>query len=542
MYSKVYRALGAACAVAFFAQPASAEWHRIETAHFIAYGDSSEADLTDRVLRLERFDALMRKLLGVEDTVKVSVFYLPSITDVQRLANDRNVGGFYNASTQLAYEFMPNSLAFDQEGYSAENVAFHEYAHHMLLGGLNKYVPLWATEGLATMFMTARLDGDGSITVGAPNPAFSQATFSGSRWSIEKLLRSDREKIGKNERIELYSRGWALAQYLWMSGERPGQYAKFLRLLNEHGDALKAGKEAFGDLNQLNREVNAYLRRSQFPASSFSAEQLDVSKDVSIRPLTPGESAILESRMKSLLGVDKDRAVSLAAEARPIGAQYPNDPFVQRTMTEIEYDVANLTGSSFDLADAAADRALTADPKNLMAMAYKGRIGVQRAMKSGSDADWRSARNWILKANKTDPNHPLPFVLYYDSFLAAGEYAPEGAIGGLYRAIMLMPQDVSLRARAAIELIRTDDIERARTVLAPGAFQPHAPQDNPMRKLIDQIDAGEGKDELLAYIRDEKIDRRYNEFFQAEMIEADKERDKDKGKDKADEDASVIAR
>ncbi|MHA6317206.1 hypothetical protein ACXYN8_06045 [Altererythrobacter sp. CAU 1778] len=538
MFQNLTRAIGAIIAIALVSEPATAEWHRAETDHFIAYADSSEQELTEKVLRLEKFDALMRTLLAVEDTVKVQVFFLPSLSDVQRLANNPNVGGFYNASAQLAYGFMPNSLPHYQEGYTAETVSFHEYAHHMLLGGLNKYVPIWATEGLATMFMTARLDGNGAITVGAPNPAFSQATYGASRWSIEKLLRSDSEKIGRVERIELYSRGWALAHYLWMSGERPGQYAKFLELLNENGDALKSGKEAFGDLDQLNREVNAYLRRSGFPSSTLTADQINASTEVSVRALTEGERAILEPRMKSLLGVDKERSVKVAAEARPVGARFPDDPFVQRAMAEIEYDVASLNDSSFDAAEAATDRALTADPENLMAMAYKGRIGVQRAMDNGSEADWKAARAWLLKANKTDPNHPLPFVLYYDSFLAAGELAPEGAVGGLYRAIVLMPQDISLRSRAAIELIRSGDIKRARSVLAPAAFYPHLKQDNPMRKLIERIDKGEKREELLEFIRSEEFDKRYNDFFQAEIAE----KDEADGEDKEDQSELVLAK
>ena len=512
------------------ATPAHAEWRRAESQHFIAFGQMSDSDLRTRLERLEKFDAMMRQLFNVEDTVKVHLFLLPSMGDVQEYANDSGVGGFYNATAQLAYAFMPEKLSFYRQGFTPESILLHEYTHHMLLGGLDVYVPGWATEGLAEMFSTVRYDSDGGLTIGAPNPARSQFVYSGSRWNVEKLLRSDKDRPTGDERIELYSRGWALAHYLWLSGKRPGQYSKFLACLNDSGEPVECGKKVFGDLDKLDREVNAYLRRSTFPASSFSEEQLDAPTDITVRDATPGEEAILHYRMVSLLGVNKETAPKLAADARPVGAKYPNDAFVQRAMAEIEYDAASVgEGGDFGLADAAADRALAADPENVMAMAYKGRIAAQRAMKSDEPAGyWDEARKWFLKANKLEPNNPLPFVLYYDSFIAERGEAPEGAVGGLYRAIVLMPQDPSLRARAAVELIKSDDIAKAREVLAPAAFSPHAAPENPMRKLIDQIDEDKSPTELEGWIEDEKFDVRFNDFLGNQVNEELAEKEKKK--------------
>ncbi|MFZ1741847.1 MAG: DUF1570 domain-containing protein [Pontixanthobacter sp.] len=528
MVSRIFAAVTAALILAVSSAPAHAEWHKARSKHFIVYADTSEAELRKRTERLERFDALMRLLFKVEETVPVTVYMLPSMSDVQELANNRNVAGFYSASAQLAYGFVPQSLSFYAPGFTAESISMHEYAHHMLLGGTDRYIPSWATEGLAELFMTAKLGDDGSITIGAPNPSRSQSMFRGSRWSVKDMLTSDDRKIGRDEVLQRYSRGWVMVHYLWMSGERPGQYSEFIRLLNESGDALASGKEAFGDLGKLNSELNAYLRKSNFPASTFSAEQLGTSTDIAIEPLTDGEIAIIQYRMKSLLGVTEETAPKLANEARPVGARFPNDPAVQRAMAEIEYDA-----KQYGAADAAADLALAADPNNVMAMVYKGRVATRKAMEDNLAEDWDAARQWFLKANRADPNHPLPFVLFYDSYLAEGGVAPESAVGGLYRAAVLMPQDLSLRARASIELIRSGDIKRARSVLAPAAFSPHAAQDNPMRKLIEEIEKGSDKDALLAFIDEEKLSKLFNDFLGAE---AAKELEEKRDGEKKDED------
>jgi tetratricopeptide (TPR) repeat protein len=517
-----------ACAMALtslaISAPAHADWLEARSKHFIVYGDMSEGELRKRTERLERFDALLRTLFSVQESVPVSVFIMPTMGDVQDLAHNRDIGGFYSASAQLAYGFVPARLNFDAAGLSAEAISMHEYTHHMLLSGVDRYVPGWATEGLAEFFMTAKLNADGSITIGAPNPSRTGPMFAQSHWTVEDLLTSDDRKISRDEEIEKYSRGWAMIDYLWMSGKRPGQYVKFIKLLNEKGDALAAGKEAFGDLDKLDQEINAYLRQSGFPSSRFSADQLHTPADVTIRHLTAGEEAILPYRMQSLLGVNDDTAPKLANQARPIAANYPNDSFVQRAMAEMEYDARQ-----YDAADADADRALAADPKNVMAMAYKGRVAAQRARKSKSAADWQRARDWFLKANRVDPNHPLPFELYYDSFIAAGQTPTADAVSGLFRATVVMPQDASLRARAAVELIRAGNIKRARTVLAPAAFNPHASQDNPERKLIEKIDAGTSAQDLMKYVNDEKYLLKLNDFTGGDL--AREEEAKNKGKD-----------
>jgi len=58
---------------------AEAEWLEAKSPHFVVYGDMSEQTLRYRTERLERFDALMRSLFKVQDTVPVSVFVLPTM-------------------------------------------------------------------------------------------------------------------------------------------------------------------------------------------------------------------------------------------------------------------------------------------------------------------------------------------------------------------------------------------------------------------------------------------------------------------------------
>jgi hypothetical protein len=213
---------------------------------------------------------------------------------------------------------------------------------------------------------------------------------------------------------------------------------------------------------------------------------------VEIRPLRAGEAAMMPYRMRSARGVTRESAPRLVAPARRIASQYPSDPFVQRALAEIEFDARN-----FAEAEAAADRALALEPTNIMAMAYKARImGRRTAAAHGDTAAWRQVRSTILRANRLDPNHALPLVLYYDSFVAAGEPAPEAAKNGLLRAIVLVPQDETLRVRIAWDALRANDLPTVRRVLAPLAFSAHSGSENPALTIVNKIDANAPIEEI----------------------------------------------
>jgi len=140
---------------------------------------------------------------------------------------------------------------------------------------------------------------------------------------------------------------------------------------------------------------------------------------------------------------------------------------------------------------AAADRTLALEPTNVMAMIYKGRVYARKK-------DWANARSWFIRANRQDPNYALPLVLYYDSFTHAGEKPTQAAVQGLYRAIVLVPQDSSVRLRVGRALIAEGDLRRARTLLAPVANAGDGKANKTAAGIVDLIDHGKDPAAVLA--------------------------------------------
>jgi tetratricopeptide (TPR) repeat protein len=517
---KGFAAFAAFSAIFVAAAPAQAEWREAKSENFTVIGDMPEADLRRWSERLEQYHGMLQYLLDAKRTVPVTLYVLDGLGAVQRAGGSRSIAGFYSATAQSANAVVPERFNFDRgiEDFNPRIVLLHEYAHHMLLTNVEMFMPGWAQEGLAEMFATAKFEADGSVVIGDKNDSRGGALFGMSRWSVRRMLESDFNPPKRDEAIEKYARGWALAHYLWMSGERPNQYGDFIAELNRTIDPVASGEKVFGDLGRLDRELDRYIRAHKFKLARFSPDLIGTPGEITFRTLSEGEAAMLDFRLVSTLGVTEEQARSLVERARPVAARYPDNVPVQTWIAEMEYDAKN-----YDASWAAAERALALDPNSMFGMVYKGRVLMRRAIAAGSRETAQEARTWFRKANRADPNHALPFQLYYDSFAPMGEKPPADAVEGLLHATVLVPQDGTLRVRSAIELLREGNVVQARSILAPVAFQAEGIGENPPLKLIREMENTQDSQALLAKATELKLDR-VNEFIeQPDEDEDDKE-------------------
>jgi Flp pilus assembly protein TadD len=159
-------------------------------------------------------------------------------------------------------------------------------------------------------------------------------------------------------------------------------------------------------------------------------------------------------------------------------------------LAEAEYDAGD-----YSAAEAAADRALAAEPRNVHAMIYKGRARMALAKASGGKSDWKEIRSWFSRANKLDTENAEPLMLFFQSYLEAGEQPTKNAVDALLYSVVLAPQDHGLRINAVRQLLIDNRVADARKLFAPLAFQPHASDKyrESNAKIMGAIDANDGK-------------------------------------------------
>lgn len=471
------------------AAPARAEWLKATSQHFVVYSDTGEAALRKQASDLEYFDAMIRRFHRTQedpDTAfnKVTVYVLPSVAAVQKLSGMKNVAGFYVPRVTGSVAFTPRAGGGGDNDLTPRIVLFHEYAHHFLLGNYAIAYPAWFSEGYAE-FASTMMEKSGFFWLGAAanHRAYGLAD---KTLSIRQLF-APPQRMTDQQTEALYGRGWLLTHYLMFDAARREQLARYFALFNAGKPSLDAATEAFGDLKALDGKLDRYLHNNTLPAIRVDPKVLAVPQ-VAIRPLTPGERALVAMRMESTRGVDGRTAPPLHARARAAAAPFAKDAVAQGWLAEMAFDAGR-----FDESEAAADAALAAEPAQSQALLYKARVHLARAAqaKATDPRVWSEARSWIVKANRAQNNDAAALALFYESFGVQNVPPSKSAVAGLYRAVVLVPQDGGTRFLAARQYILDGDVANAKELLRPLASDPHAGRGNGAARLLALLEAGQ---------------------------------------------------
>jgi len=477
---------------------ARADWYEASTAHFVVYADRDPEKLKEFATNLERLDRAIRLMVGQADTPvgkasRVTIFTVANEAEVQKLLAGAKVAGFFVPRASGSIAVVPQQKAGSGDlAHTPLQVLLHEYAHHLMFSlAPNSVYPAWVTEGFAEFNATAKFGKDGSVTLGEPPLYRGISVMSGNNMPIEKLLTRNAATGDLEEINDFYARAWLLMHYLRIGApKRSGQLGAYLAALNAGKSSLDAARAAFGDLKQLDNELEVYKKKSM-PISTLSGAQLAIGA-VTVHKLSAGAAATVELQARSKLAVlstERQDVLAIYADAQRAAAPYPNDPDAQLVLAGAALDAGDYAG-----AEAAADRVLAADPKAVRALTYKATSRMALARKAGDARaeTWNGIRALLSAANRIDPRDPVPLSLYYRSYLQQRAAPPEIAKDGLNSAFEMAPYDAGLRLTTAAMYLMERNGAAARLLLGPLAYDPHGRGPVELaRKLIARIDAGD---------------------------------------------------
>ncbi|MEJ8631562.1 hypothetical protein P0F65_20880 [Sphingomonas sp. I4] len=190
---------------ALSASPANAEWREARARHFILYGNMSESDIRAMATRLEQFDAVLRYFFALpeiegQESNPVTVYVVPNGAAVRRLygKGSDNVLGFYQPRVSGSVAFTPMRGEGDNPNdMQPQQVLFHEYAHHFLVGNSSSAYPAWFSEGFAEFTGTAKFDRTG-VMVGVAAQHRAYGLLMASKLPIETLFDSVAPQAGQH--------------------------------------------------------------------------------------------------------------------------------------------------------------------------------------------------------------------------------------------------------------------------------------------------------------------------------------------------------
>jgi len=475
---------------------AEAAWQQASSKHFVVYANDRPKAVEEFATRLERFDRAARGLLKMSDPVvgdgnRVTVYVLPTVKDVQMLARDGFIAGFYTGRVSGPLAYIAQS-----DDDRTKGVLYHEYAHHLMMQQLDQPYPEWYVEGFAEYLSTPEFKRDGSVGLGSPPQDRGWALLNAKQLPTEALLGQsygETTKLSEELRESLYGRGWLLYHYLTMEPTRQGQLSRYVQGIGRGTPPLASAQAAFGDLKQLDKDLSSYLHRST--VRSWNVAWTGAAPPIEVRPLTEGASSVIVLRGRIAYGLKGAELEQASAQVRAIEARFPGDELVERTLAEVELEAGHAAA-----AEAAADRAVKAAPTSSEALILKGRAMALRADALEGDARGKffdEARETFIAANKLDTENPEPLMEFYTAFLTEGIRPNANAISALHYASDLAPQDLGVRVNSAIAYLNQDKGKEARATLVPVAYSPHAAGVGDLaRRMIAKIDAGDTKGAL----------------------------------------------
>lgn len=450
---------------------AQATWWQAKTQHFTVYSEGKDETLRGFAERLEKFDFLLRRFTNVTDSQAgspVKVYLLASDAKLRALTKNPNIGGFYETSDRSAYAVLARGAKTHPLDFGAEEILFHEYAHHFMLHHFPAAYPAWYVEGFAEFFSVVKFPKNGSIEFGhIPLPRVPGLVL-GQPYPVKQLLARDTGKMNPRDMDRFYGTAWLLTHYyIQHKSERQAEIRRYLTDLAKGAPDMHLPGYFAGGLDGLEKDLRAYMRAKHF-INVLTPSDMTIGA-IAVTPVDTAQGELIEDELRFLHHLAEKDLPGIVKEIRAVAGKYPDSAYAAALLAEAEW-----AAEQKDAALADADRAIAIDPQSSRGHAVRAQVLLEKAQDSDKAEDWKAALTSIVRANRADTEDPVPLALFYRYHAMRGGKMPDLGYDGLYKAFTLLPQNSNYRMSFVHAVAAREDYALASVLLDPIAYSPHA--------------------------------------------------------------------
>jgi tetratricopeptide (TPR) repeat protein len=361
-------------------------------------------------------------------------------------------------------------LRVDAPGEHPYAVVYHEYTH-LLLSKDAEWMPLWLNEGLAEFYENTDIH-EADVALGQPSPGNLELLRENRLLPLTTLFAVDNSSPYYHEENKgsiFYAESWALTHYLYMRDrqEKTQTMSDYLELLSKKVDPLAAATRAFGDLRQLQTNLNNYIGQASFSYIKLSTATAVDDAAFKVQPLTE-------------IQADAIRADFLACSDRVADARL----LLDRMLLEDPQNVSALETVGFlelraghlDQARQRYEQAVKLDSQSYLAHYYFAAISMQAGAGPAEDAQVESSLRAAVKLN---PWFAPPFERL-SAFLGMRHRNLDEAHNLAVVAVQLDPGNASYRLTTANVLLQLQRGKDAVTVLREARKVAKSPEETAM--------------------------------------------------------------
>jgi Tfp pilus assembly protein PilF len=455
-------------------------WLEVRSQHFTVVTNANEKAgrrIADQFERMRSVFHVAFPHLSIDTDSPIIVLAIKDEKDFRALEpqvylakGQLKLGGLFLRAPDKNYVLM----RVDAEGEHPYAVVYHEYTH-LLLGKAAEWIPLWLNEGLAEFYENTDIH-EKDVALGQPSPGNLQLLRENRLLPLATLFTVDTSSPYYHEENKgsiFYAESWALTHYLFVKDnkEKTHHVPDYAELLTQKVDPVTAASRAFGDLKQLQSNLEGYIRQG-----SFSYFKLSTSTGVD-------DTAFKVQALTETQG-DAVRADFLAyservADARPlldrVLQEDPKNVSAHETMGFLEFRAGHLVE-----ARKWYEQAVKLDSQNYLAHYYFAAISMNAGANPGDDAQVESSLRAAIKLNPS-------FAPAFDR-LAAFEGMRHRNLDEAHMmaltAVQLDPGNAGYRVNAANVLMQMDRGTDAVVVLRGALRVAKSPEETAMVQNI----------------------------------------------------------
>ena len=389
-------------------------WLQVSSPHFVVVTNASEKQGRRVADQFERMRSVFHTAFPkaqVDPGSPIIVLAIKDAKDFRTLEPEAylakgslKLGGLFLKAADKNYVLM----RLDAEGEHPYSIVYHEYTH-LLLSKSAEFMPLWLNEGLAEFYQNTDIR-DKEALLGQPSADDILWLRQNRLLPLTTLFTVDHNSPYYHEENKgsiFYAESWALTHYLEIKefAEKTHHVSEYLELLSKQVDPVTAAARAFGDLKQLQQELDRYIHQT---------------------------GGFQELKMMTTTEVD-DSAFKVQAL-----------PAAQSDAVRADFLAYN--GRTAD-AESLLDHVLREDPNNVSAHETKGFLEFQQG-------HLEEARKWYAQAVQLDSQSYIAHYYFAAMAMSGSRDAPdqEKVESGLRAAIKLNPSFAPAFDRLAIFL------------------------------------------------------------------------------------------
>jgi Tfp pilus assembly protein PilF len=451
---------------------ASEAWLELHSPHFTVVTDANETQARHIADQFERMRWVFQTLFpkgNVDPAVPIVVIAVKDKKGFQELEPEAYLAkGQIDLTGFFLHGPDKNYILVRLDGQEEHPFAtvYHEYTH-VQLSSAAEWLPLWLNEGLAEFFQNTDIR-DKEVNLGQPSVGDILYLRQQRLLPLATLFKVDASSPYYHEEQKgsvFYAESWALTHYLEINDKQANTHrlGDYVELLSKHQDPVTAAAQAFGNLQQLQKNLDAYVANARYQYFRMTASTTVDPSKFQVKALTLPQANAIRADLLAYNQRTKDARALLNTVLR----DDPNNTLAHETMGYLSFREGDR-----DAALKWYEQAVKLDSQSYLAHFYYAAISMQGG---GTDHD-AAVEDSLREAINLNP----AFAPSYDRlavFYGMRHKQLDEAHTLSLRAIQLDPSNISYRMNDANVLLEASQYQYAINVLTASIKVARTPEE-----------------------------------------------------------------